>query len=230
MCGCALKVNLASLPARSTIRAKPDVVNGAPRSDVNTKGDLGPVRAAVAAGHAARPRQGWVLGVPCLTLRTCRVADLTPPVPNAGPPAQTLVGHAGRLRGPCWRHGARSGCCWWLSSTARPQPPSNVRGSAGAYWEPLGCNCSIYGGWRDQPQARFGHMFRPPCATTVRINAFNEQYVNGRLPRPPPPPADTRPHRPKCLSELSAMSPAAYATIFAVALLQRPRCKLLEAA
>src|SRR5271169_487707 len=28
--------------------------------------------------------------------------------------------------------------------------------------EPLGCNCSFYDGWRDQPQARFGHIFRPP--------------------------------------------------------------------
>ena len=41
MCGCALKTNLASLPARSTMRAKPAVLNGAPRSEVNTKGDFG---------------------------------------------------------------------------------------------------------------------------------------------------------------------------------------------
>jgi len=41
MCGCALKPNFASIPARSIIRAKTAVVNGAPRSDVNTNGDLG---------------------------------------------------------------------------------------------------------------------------------------------------------------------------------------------
>jgi hypothetical protein len=36
-----INASLATLPARSIIRAKPAVVNGAPRSDVNTKGDFG---------------------------------------------------------------------------------------------------------------------------------------------------------------------------------------------
>jgi hypothetical protein len=40
MCGCALIVSLAAMPARSIMRAKPAVVNAAPRSEVNTKGDL----------------------------------------------------------------------------------------------------------------------------------------------------------------------------------------------
>jgi hypothetical protein len=40
MWGCGLKASLADLPARSTMRAKPAVVNGAPRSDVNTNRDL----------------------------------------------------------------------------------------------------------------------------------------------------------------------------------------------
>jgi hypothetical protein len=41
MWGCALNPSFASLPARSTMRANPAVVNGAPRSDVNMNGDLG---------------------------------------------------------------------------------------------------------------------------------------------------------------------------------------------
>ena len=41
MCGWALKASLATLPARSIIRAKPAVVDGEPRSDVNTNGDFG---------------------------------------------------------------------------------------------------------------------------------------------------------------------------------------------
>jgi hypothetical protein len=41
MCGCALKGSLATFPARAIIRANPAVVNGVPRFDVNTKGDLG---------------------------------------------------------------------------------------------------------------------------------------------------------------------------------------------
>jgi hypothetical protein len=38
-------------PARSTIRAKPAVVNGAPRSEVNTNGDLGSCSRASVANH-----------------------------------------------------------------------------------------------------------------------------------------------------------------------------------
>ena len=40
MCGCALKPNFATAPTRSIIRANPAGLNGAPRSDVNTNGDL----------------------------------------------------------------------------------------------------------------------------------------------------------------------------------------------
>ena len=41
MCGCGLIASLALVAARSIMRAKPAVVNGVPRSDVNTKGDFG---------------------------------------------------------------------------------------------------------------------------------------------------------------------------------------------
>jgi len=41
ICGCALKANMASLPACSTIRPNPAVLEGAMRSDVNTNGDFG---------------------------------------------------------------------------------------------------------------------------------------------------------------------------------------------
>src|SRR5271169_1174404 len=59
--------------------------------------------------------------------------------------------------------------------------------------EPLGCNCSIYGGWRNQPQARFRHMFRPPWNGVCSYNTLFTNSINERRPRPPPPPADTRP-------------------------------------
>ena len=36
--------------------------------------------------------------------------------------------------------------------------------------EPLGRNCSFYGGWRDQLEVRFGHVFRPPRATDCSYN------------------------------------------------------------
>lgn len=41
MWGCALRPSLASVPASSTMRAKPAVVKGSPRSLVNTKGEAG---------------------------------------------------------------------------------------------------------------------------------------------------------------------------------------------
>ena len=57
------------------MRAKPAVVNGVPRSDVNTKGDFGSCsRCSRRRARNSSPRIGCVLGVPCLTLRTCRAA------------------------------------------------------------------------------------------------------------------------------------------------------------
>ena len=32
-----------------------------------------------------------------------------------------------------------------------------------------GGDCSIYGGWRDQPEVPFGHALRAPSVMTVRI-------------------------------------------------------------
>ena len=62
-----LEAELVLSPARSIVRAKPAVLKGAPRSVANAKGDLG---SSARAGAAAAPVGiGWVLGVPCLTLR-----------------------------------------------------------------------------------------------------------------------------------------------------------------
>jgi hypothetical protein len=75
MCGWALKPSLASVPARSTIRAKPAVVKGAPRSLVNTIGDLGSCSGcSLRNARSSSPRIGWVLGDPFFTLCTARVA------------------------------------------------------------------------------------------------------------------------------------------------------------
>jgi hypothetical protein len=41
MWACALMPSLAAAAARSTMREKPGADNGAPRSETNTKGDLG---------------------------------------------------------------------------------------------------------------------------------------------------------------------------------------------
>jgi hypothetical protein len=50
----------ASIPARSTIRAKPAVVKGAPRSEVNTKGDLGSCSRWIRrSALSSSPTDGW---------------------------------------------------------------------------------------------------------------------------------------------------------------------------
>ncbi len=70
-----LNASLAALPPRSIIRANPAGVNGAPRSEVNTNGDFGSCsRWSRRRDRNSSPRIGCVLGVPCLTLRTCMVA------------------------------------------------------------------------------------------------------------------------------------------------------------
>ena len=75
MWGWTLKGIPASIPARSIIRAKPAVVKGPARSLVNTNGDFGSCsRCNRRKARNSSPMIGWVLGVPCLTLRTCRVA------------------------------------------------------------------------------------------------------------------------------------------------------------
>ena len=56
MWGCALKANFTSAPARSTMRANPAGLNGAPRSDVKQRVTLAPARAEAAAAPAVRPR------------------------------------------------------------------------------------------------------------------------------------------------------------------------------
>ena len=120
MCGCALKASLATFPARSIIRAKPAAVNGEPRSDVSTNGDFGSCsRWSRRTARSSSPRIGWVLGVPCLTLRTCRM-----PV-RSGRPVRMPVAHAYRRLGSWWHPGGHTGCAWSQKSSV-PQAISFV--------------------------------------------------------------------------------------------------------
>ena len=45
-----------------------------------------------------------------------------------------------------------------------------LAGAQVAVGGPLGANCSIYGGWRDQLEVRFGHTFRAPGVTDCSYN------------------------------------------------------------
>ena len=46
-----------------------------------------------------------------------------------------------------------------------------LAGAQLAVRETLGGNCSIYGGWCDQPEMPFGHAFRAPCLDDCSDNA-----------------------------------------------------------
>src|SRR5580704_12776174 len=78
MCGCAFSSRPATTAARSIIRAKPAVVNADPRSLTKTNGDVSLSRWSRRRTRSSSPRRGWVLGVPFLTRRTCRVPAKQP--------------------------------------------------------------------------------------------------------------------------------------------------------
>jgi hypothetical protein len=62
----------ADTAARSSMRAKPAVVNGDPRSETNMNGDAGASRWRRRNALISRPVKGCVLGVPFFALRTCK--------------------------------------------------------------------------------------------------------------------------------------------------------------
>ena len=74
--GMHLDLRPAVTGARSSIRAKPAVENGAPRSETNTNGEAAASRCSLRKARISSPVIGWVAGVPPLTLRTCRLAKL----------------------------------------------------------------------------------------------------------------------------------------------------------
>ena len=45
---------------------------------------------------------------------------------------------------------------------------------------PSGPDCSVYGGWRDQPEVPFGHVLRSPCPDDC---SYNARFTNS-LPMP----------------------------------------------
>ncbi len=47
--------------------------------------------------------------------------------------------------------------------------------------EPLGRDCSFYGGWRDQLEVRLGHVFRSSCADDC---SYNGPFTNSLYFRP----------------------------------------------
>ena len=52
-----------------------------------------------------------------------------------------------------------------------------LAGAQLAVGRPLGGDCSIYGGWRDQPEVPFGHALRAPCLNDCSDNA---SFTNSR--------------------------------------------------
>ena len=85
-------------------------MKGVSRSLTNTNGTGRTSRCNRRNARSSTPLKGWTLGVPPLTLRTCRTARLYSTCSQRRPTVRTLVGHAGRLSGS------------WLRPVAVPFP------------------------------------------------------------------------------------------------------------
>ena len=136
------------------MRAKPAVLNGAPRSEVNTNGDFGSCsRWSRRSARNSSPRMGWVLGVPCLDpadVQGGRVElDLIPAqVHQLGRPQAMPVGHQDH-------GGVAVAIAVVFGGLHQPLDLGLGQVFAGAQvgvGGPLGPDCSVYGGWGDQPE------------------------------------------------------------------------------
>ena len=105
-----------------------------------------------------------MLGVPCLTLRTCSVGGpevhlIPPQVHQFGGPQAVPVGHQDHRGVPVTPTVSRGGFHQPLDLGFRQVLAGAQVGVGG----PCGPDCSVYGGWRDQPEVPFGHALRAPC-------------------------------------------------------------------
>jgi hypothetical protein len=171
MCGCALKPSFADSPARSISLANPAVVNGDPRSDVNTKGDFGSCsRWSLRRARDSSPRMGCVAGVPRLApadghgcgieinlipaqIDQLRRSEAMPIChqDHAGVPVAVAI-VPGRL------HQLLDLGLSQVFAAAQLGIGLASRG-----------NCSFYGVRGDQLQMRFRHDFQGPLQSTVGI-------------------------------------------------------------
>jgi hypothetical protein len=161
MCAWALIPRRAETAARSTMRENPGAVSGAPRSETNTNGDMMLSRWWRRSARNSRPVRGWVLGVPFLRRRTCRLAVLKSTCSHRR--SQTSP-----ARKPCLsqEHHQRVAVTISIALGRLDQPLDLVEGqvltgSKGAIPWPAWTDCSIFSGWHDQAQAWFGHEKSP---------------------------------------------------------------------
>jgi hypothetical protein len=146
------------------MRANPAVVNGAPRSEVNTNGDLGillPGKPAQGAQFVAanrmrrrraplRPADGQRAGVE---------VDLVPAeIDQLGHPESVPIGHEDHGRVPV----APTVISGGLLQAADLAVGEVFPGPEFSVWKAPGCNCSIFGAWRHQTQVLFCHDNPPP--------------------------------------------------------------------
>jgi hypothetical protein len=158
MCGCALISRPAVAAARSTIRAKPAVVNGDPRSLTKTKGEVSLSRCSRRRARSSSPRRGWVLGVPFLTRRTCKTAALKSNWSQSLGRAQPVPeGHEDHRRIPVAVPVGLGGVHERLDLAGCQVLP----GAKFGVRAPARSNCSFYFGWRDQLEVRFCHEKQP---------------------------------------------------------------------
>jgi hypothetical protein len=141
------------------MRPNPAVENGAPRSDTNKNGEAALSRWSRRKARNSRPANGCVLGVPFLTLRTCRTAELKSTW------SQAQVNEFCRpQRMPEGEQDHRSiAVAVPISFGGLHQPLDLVGGEVLASAKLTVRTtlrrgyCSIYGGWSNQPEGSIGH-------------------------------------------------------------------------
>ena len=149
--GWVLKPRPAASPARSKSLAKPPVVNGEPRSLVNTNGDLGSCsRCSFLKARSSSPGIGWVAGDPALTLRTCSAGsgeiDLIPTeIDQFGCPQAMAIGDQDHGGVPIARAVLAGRPDQLLDLSCRQMFPGADLGIRTSSWG----DCPIYSGWGD---------------------------------------------------------------------------------
>jgi len=147
------KIETCFSPARSTIFANPDLVNGAPRSVTNTCRPSGQSRRSCRSALTSSPVSGCVDGTPFF-FRVARRGDRSgPTVTQFGHPEPVARGHPDR-QASRWPYLPRVRAAWVSASTS------------------AGVRCS-----RLRTFAFVGRPTRRPCLTTVRKTGFEPLLI-----------------------------------------------------
>src|ERR1700687_4549554 len=105
--------------------------------------------------------------------------DLVPPqVDQLGDPQAVPIRHKDHRRVPV-APAIVLGCLDQSLDLCLGQVFASAQVSVGGPFWP---DCSLFGGWRDQPEMRFSHRFQPPCPSDCSYNSLFTNSVKSNEP------------------------------------------------